>query len=272
MQQMKDPEMELLCAIYFDIPVDIQAYIFATINFNQKKVNRSLAYELFNVEMDETKECSWSPDKLAVYLCRRLNTVEESPLKGHIAIAPESGVLDSKSKNWKVSTATVVDGICKLISSNSKKDRDALHKKPGSKRHRSQLGGDNSPLREMYKTVNDKLIFSCVMNFFEAVDEIFWRSTEDSTFIKRTVGIQALFDVLKTILNKHINEKDVSREFFLKVLSPARNISFEDDWLEQASGSGKTRLKNVILLKIKLMNFDEIKSSSEEDHYKRLCK
>lgn len=38
--------MELLCAVYFDLPLAYQAYLFATININQRKVvDKSLAYE-----------------------------------------------------------------------------------------------------------------------------------------------------------------------------------------------------------------------------------
>jgi len=35
--------MELLCAVYLDLPNPYQAFLFATINVNQKKVDRSLA-------------------------------------------------------------------------------------------------------------------------------------------------------------------------------------------------------------------------------------
>src|SRR5439155_5762480 len=36
--------MELLCSVYMDLPYPYQAYLFATININQRKVNKSLAY------------------------------------------------------------------------------------------------------------------------------------------------------------------------------------------------------------------------------------
>jgi hypothetical protein len=37
-------DMELLCVVFIDLPTPYHAYIFATINFNQKKVDRSLTY------------------------------------------------------------------------------------------------------------------------------------------------------------------------------------------------------------------------------------
>lgn len=45
--------MDLLCVAYIDLPMPFHAYIFATINFNQKKVDRSLAYELFGFDVEE---------------------------------------------------------------------------------------------------------------------------------------------------------------------------------------------------------------------------
>ncbi len=45
--------MELLCVVFLELPTPYHAYVFATINFNQKKVDRSLAYELFGFDVDE---------------------------------------------------------------------------------------------------------------------------------------------------------------------------------------------------------------------------
>lgn len=45
-------EMELLCAIYIDLPIPYHAFLFSTINFNQKKVDRSLAYNLFGFDIE----------------------------------------------------------------------------------------------------------------------------------------------------------------------------------------------------------------------------
>ena len=40
-------DIELVCSIFFDLPMPYQAYLFATINGNQKRVDKSLALELF---------------------------------------------------------------------------------------------------------------------------------------------------------------------------------------------------------------------------------
>ena len=71
---------DLPCSVYIDLPLAIQASIFATININQKKVDRSLAFELFGYNLDDEPAESWSPEKLAIFLTRKLNTEDESPL------------------------------------------------------------------------------------------------------------------------------------------------------------------------------------------------
>ena len=81
-------DMELLCAVYMDLPHAYQAYLFATININQRKVDKSLAYEQFGYNLDEEDRRGWSPDKLAVFLTRKLNLDPESPFNRHIKIAP----------------------------------------------------------------------------------------------------------------------------------------------------------------------------------------
>jgi hypothetical protein len=45
--------MSLVCSVYFDLPRPFQAQLFATINSTQKRVDRSLTYELFGYNIVE---------------------------------------------------------------------------------------------------------------------------------------------------------------------------------------------------------------------------
>ena len=81
------------------LPTPYHAYVFATINFNQKKVDRSLAYELFGFDVDERPAYLWSPETLAVYLTRLLSTEEASPLYRSIFPAADSEAIFSKNLN-----------------------------------------------------------------------------------------------------------------------------------------------------------------------------
>lgn len=250
-------EMDLLCAVYLDLPYPYQAYLFATINFNQKKVDRSLAYLLFGVNIEQEPPESWSPEKTAVFLCRKLNTDEQSPFYRHIKVAAkdDENLFGDKAKNvsWNVSTATVVDGILKLISSNPKKDRDLMHQttiKQG--RNRLMLGDDPTPLRDLYKQTNDLAIYTAVKNFFLAAKQVFWESASEKSYIKKTVGIQALFDILRQLLDKHFKStRDIRVKFFRSHLSKASDIDFSEGGV-QASGIGRKFIRDAIAEKIGL--------------------
>jgi DNA phosphorothioation-associated DGQHR protein 1 len=243
--------MELLCAIYLDLPNPYQAYLFATINFNQKKVDRSLAYLLFGFNLEQEPAESWSPEKTAVFLCRKLNTDEQSPFYQHIKVAAKDDekLFGEKAADdsWAVSTATVVDGILRLFSSNPKKDRDLMHKKLIAEgRTRSSLDDDSSPFRTLYKQTNDKAIYIAIKNYFLAVKQVFWLHAPEKSYIKKTVGIQALFDVLNSLLKKYFEDtKNISTDFFKAHLEKAKDIDFSTEKF-QASGIGRSLVRRTI--------------------------
>lgn len=275
--------MELLCAVYLDIPHPYQAYIFATINFNQKKVDRSLAYELFGISLEDEPADAWSPDKTAVFLCRKLNMDQDSALHQHIIIAAQNEEILFRSKpksvGWAVSTATIVDGILRLFSAKPQKDRDLMHRDLVDERSRSVLEDDGTPLRNLYKNTNDLAIYTVVKNYFLAVQQVLWATASGRSYITKTVGIQALLDILTLLMKKFrqeqtgksINiERELSVKFFAGRLKEAASIDFSDSFF-QASGGGRTRIKNILALKTGLVSIDNVPQRDRED-YARLTR
>lgn len=244
-------DFNLICSIFMDLPKPFQAQLFATINSTQKPVDKSLTYELFGYNIAEESEKYWSPDKLAVFLARKLNVESESPLKDRIVIAPQNELSagnPSQGVPWKVSMATVVDGILRLISSNPKRDTNELLTSAPKERKalRDATPKDKSALRSEYIDGNDQLIYLIVRNFLEACNQSFWTKASDQSFIIRTVGVQAVFDVLRKIVPRTLEKKDVSVKFFLDLLKPASNIDFAGDNFRNASGSGRTEIRRAI--------------------------
>lgn len=240
-------DFELLCAIYIDLPLPFHAYIFSTINFNQKKVDRSLAYNLFGFDIESTDPKTWVPETLAVSLARRLNLLD-GPFKGRISL----GLVETAENNPPiklVSMATIVDGILRLISKNPRKDRTTLTGVSLRKRNRSVLENDNSPLRFMYLSQYDEAILEVIRNYFRVIDEIFWNIDDPDPYIKKTVGIQALFDVLFKLLAGFQSRLDGEYEDFKARLEILNGMRFAD---AQASGIGRTNIKNAILEKLEL--------------------
>lgn len=252
--------MELLCSVYMDLPHAYQAYLFATININQRKVNKSLAYEQFGYNLDDEQKDGWAPDKIAVYFSRKLNLDSNSPFYGHIKIAPLNAdiLFASKSKSeWQVSTACIVESIAKLISQTPKTDRDILHTKTVGARSRSMLKKDSSPLRSLYLTSKDDEIYRLIITYFNSVKERLWVSASETSYIRKTVGIQALFEVFRVIVDRYGVEEAEKR--ISSILRASSSVDFSDP-AYQASGKGRVRIKNTLLLYPALLSKDELPS------------
>lgn len=252
-------QMELLCSVYLDLPSAYQGYIFATINFNQKSVNKSLAYQLYGLTGDEEVDKNpdtWSPDRAAVAISKRMNLDTDSPFHRRIIVSAQNEKLlfptNETKVDWRVSTATVVDGILKLFSKRPKHDRYQMFKDVNAKRSRSDLGDDGTPLRNMFCVTNDLAIYTIIKNYFTAAKNIFWDTAKPNSYIKKTVGIQALFDVLHFILSKY-KEKglgNIEIKTFTEILTGASSLDFSTEHFQQASGIGRVQMRQEITEKI----------------------
>ena len=122
---------------------------------------------------------------------------------------------------------------------------------PKEKRDRKSLSDDGSPLRFLYREGFDEVIFEVVNNYFEAVDSLFWQDVAQGSFIKKTVGVQALFDVLLKLLGDFEHQLDGDVADFVRKLEPAARAGI-DFTKAQASGAGRTFIKNEILKNLNL--------------------
>ncbi|WP_417246774.1 DNA phosphorothioation-associated DGQHR protein 1 [Celeribacter sp.] len=242
--------MNLICSIFIDLPKALQAQIFATINSTQKRVDRSLTFELFGYNVSDEPEEYWTPDKLAVFFARKLATDTDSPLRGRIMVAPKR---DSKLERiaaeatWRISTAVAVDGIMRLYSSNPKRDANLMREGDAHTRNVLLQGPkDKSPLRSAYIEGNDAVIFKMVLNYLRAADRVFWEDANEGSYIFRTVGVQAVFDILRKLASDAFENRDISSGYFEEVLSPAKKIDFSSTEFQNASGSGRTFIRKEI--------------------------
>lgn len=250
--------MPVLCSVFLDLPRPFQAYLFATINSTQKPVDRSQTYELFGYNVENEPEEEWSPDKLAVFLARKLNTDPDSPFCNRILVSAENDIVLSRAEaraagRWMVSMATVVGGIARLISTSPKEDADFLRTAAGIDRERlaAQRPRDRSPLRELYLETRDKVLYFAVVNFFSSALSVAGpddQRAERESFLTKTVGIQALFDVLRELAASALEQRDFSRGKFIEKLRPLAEINFSYDGFQQASGQGRSLIRRVILL------------------------
>ena len=260
--------MPLLCSIYLDLPLPYHAHIFATININQKSVDKSLAYELFGFNLDNEAPETWSPETFAVYLARVLNTDQDSPIKGNVLIGVQDSNHIMESKEWFVSLATIVDGILRLITSDPKRDRDIINKfsLTGGKLRTHLESNLRQPLRQLYIEGKDLSIYEIIVNYFSAAREIFWSHFDERSYIAKTVGIQALFDIMKIILSNTDPQEILlvtNKGWFRAILEKAGHIDFSDPFF-QASGKGRGRIKNVIGICCNFVQLETLRTTEEE--------
>lgn len=242
--------MELLCSIFLDLPKPFQAQLFATINSTQKRVDRSLTFELFGYNVSDEPEELWSPDKLAVFLTRKLSTEERSPLRGRITVSPkrDAAIQAIMSRaDWRVSTAVVVDGILRLFSTNPKRDANAMRTPEACPRSALMDGPrDRSPLRDAFIAGNDSLIYTLAEHFLIACSNLFWNTAHEESYIVKTVGVQALFDILRKHAAQAYAAKDLRVAFFEEILRPAARIDFAATEFRVPAGSGRSAIRRAI--------------------------
>ena len=248
----------LLCSIYLDLHKAFQAQIFATINTTQKRVDRSLTFELFGYNVEDDEEKYWTPDKLAVFLTRKLSTNIDSPLRGKIIVSPKRDKpLDAlaTTADWCVSTAVVVDGIIRLFSSKPKRDANLMRtdKAHNTRSILAEGPNDKSPLRDFYIEENDLLIYEMVFNYLKACGNVFWSRANPDSYIFKTIGVQALFDVLRRQLAPQcLDDSNISVAYLTEKLEAAGEIDFSDEQFKKPSGVGRTAIRKAIEEKIGL--------------------
>ena len=254
-------EIELVCSIFIDLPNPYQAYLFATINGNQKRVDKSLALELFGYDVENEPQNTWSPEKLAVYLTRKFNFSKGSPLYQKIKLAPlYSELEDLVDKNqWLLSTAAMVEGIMSLISNNPQKDRDMLAMKKNSIwRDKTRKGLDNNGkpvLRYLYLESKDNELYLILEKYFHSVKKILWDNATENSVILKTIGISVLFDILKNIIEKY----DIQDSYDLYI-NKIRDINYSSNYFA-LSGGGKTKLKRILKYKLDFITKDDLQDS-----------
>lgn len=263
-------DTELLCAIYLDLPDPYQAALFATINFNQKKVDRSLAYLLIGKDFEDEEPMDWAPDKAAVFLSRKLNLDEQSPLHQNIIVAAQYSerLFRNRKGEWSVSTATIVDGILRLFSTNPTSDKEVMHRKRiEDGRSRTDLGEDGSPLRNLYIKGKDAAIYTILFDYFWAVRDLFWEDEESKAVMTKTVALQALFDILRLLLlrMRETDERDFSRDHFRQILEPASVIDFAS--LFESSSRGRTSIRVYIGLSLGLISLQDVRNNKDYAAY-----
>ncbi len=228
---------ELIVTIFVDMDIEDQAMVFATINLEQTKVNKSLAYDLFDYAKHR------SPQKTSHHIVRLLDSKEGSPFKDKIKILGTAG-----NPEETVSQALFIDSLLPLISKNPKQDRDLLKKEQPLVR----ATPDQEQLmifRNMFIDKRDSDIAKVLWNYFLTVEDKwgdYWRSVKPGYVLNRTTGFRGLMLFLPYTYRKLVKPGQVpSREQF-KGIFDLISLRGEDITPEnyRPGSSGPTELRN----------------------------
>lgn len=185
-----EASFDLSVTVFVEADIADQAYIFATVNLAQTKVNRSLVYDL----LDYSK--ARSPQKTCHDIAVGLDRYPKSPLYKMIK---RLGRATPGRSGETLSQAVVVGALLPLLSREPVDDRDLLLR---GKRIRSATDDElmRTPFRNLFIDEKDDQIAAIVMEFFRAVSRrwpVAWRSRERGDILPRTNGFRALMRLFK---------------------------------------------------------------------------
>lgn len=187
----EDLVFEVPVSIFVEADVADQAYIFATVNLAQTKVNKSLVYDLLDYATAR------SPQKSAHDIAVAMDLFEGSPFH---KLIKRLGTATPGRSDETLAQATVVGAILPLISGDPEGDRYSLAKK--KKVVFDFASYSRTPLRGLWIEERDTEIAALLINYFKAVVARWpqaWVSREKGGILPRTNGFRAFMRLFKNI-------------------------------------------------------------------------
>lgn len=254
-------DIELPVVLMFNATREQKAYVFASINSNQTKVNKSTIYELFGLY--ETR----SPLKTCHEIARAFNSTERSPFYRRLAMF---GIKESGLES--LTQGTFVDEILTLITRNSDTAKvDAIDIKTG----KGLKTDPRRPLRRYFIQDQDEYIYRVLFNYFSAVAEVFQEEWEqpDKYILTKTTGFGALVSLFRKLCVIGFEKRDLSFDFFSEKFKKIK-ASFDLQKIELKSlhyGSGKfaQRLLRDEFLKPLGKEFNKLTPAPNESNDKK---
>jgi DGQHR domain-containing protein len=182
-------EFDINISIFVDIDVAQEGYIFSTVNLAQTKVNRSLAYDLYDLAKAK------SPQKFCHNAAVALDKGKDSALYHRIK---RLGVATEGRFGETITQATFVDSLMRYISKNPMSDRD-VYLKGGTPSKASTEESKQLIFRNMLIENRDLEIVDVLWNYFYAVRarwSVAWDSSERGDMLSKTNGFRALMRFL----------------------------------------------------------------------------
>ncbi|MGA3161927.1 MAG: DGQHR domain-containing protein [Terracidiphilus sp.] len=190
LKDSKDAVFQINISVFVDIDVSLEGYIFSTVNLAQTKVNRSLAFDLFELAK------SRSPQKLCHNTAVALDRDEKSAFYKSIK---RLGVATDGRFYETITQATFVESLMRYVSRDPMKDRD-IYLRGGTPTKASVEESKTLIFRNMFIDNRDLEIVDVLWNYFEAVRtrwQTAWGSRARGDMLNKTNGFRALMRFLR---------------------------------------------------------------------------
>lgn len=238
----KGETFDISVTIFVGADISDQAHIFATVNLEQTKVNKSLVYDLFSLA--RTRSPQKSCHNIAVALDRDSKSAFFQKIK-RLGFATEGRTFEP------ITQATFVDALLPYISMEPKKDRDVLLRGETLKK----VYDDDiykMPFRNLFIDQQDLKIAEIVSNYFDAVRSKWptaWEDRGRGMMLNRTNGFRALMRFLRNAYLDIASPGDVpSKKKFLERVflpMPLTDAAFSIDNFPPGT-SGEAKLYRVL--------------------------
>ena len=238
-----DRPFQLNVTIFVEMEMEDQAMVFATINLKQTKVNKSLAYDLYEYATTP------SPQRTCHNIAKLLNGKRDSPFEGKIKILGTASGQPAET----ITQAAFVDQLAEFLSWDMMDDRDRL------KRGKRLLPADTERrkgkyiFRPLLMREEDAIIARILWNYFSAVRTRWptaWDEKRAGNVLNRTTGFMALMRFLRPAYKSLVGEASplVSTEDFERVFAgiPLTDNDFSPERF-QPGGSGPKELYETML-------------------------
>ena len=208
-------EFDLSVTLFLGADISDQAHIFATVNIEQTKVNKSLVYDLFELARAR------SPQKTSHNIVVALDRDPDSPFYKRIkrlGIATEGRIFEP------VTQSTLVEGLLDYLSVDPAKDRDTLLRgNLPAKVDADELY--KRPLQHLFVDGEDMKIIQLIYNYFTAVRMRWpeaWDSRGKGDMLNRTNGVRALLRFFRHAYTQVAAPGDMvsSQKFLDRVFGP----------------------------------------------------
>lgn len=232
-------DYELPVIFMFDLTEEQKAYVFSIINGTQVKVDKSLIFDLF--DLNEAK----SPYKTCHQIARALNSDPHSPFYRRLKMLEKR-----EHSSETISQSTFVSNLCGLISVSPQED--AIRLKQGMELVNSPDG--KTVFRKYFINNHEDVILKILSNYYGAAADIFkheWNNPQEYVLTK-TVGFSGMMMALKELVPQGEKAGNLSRQFFIPIFKTLKK-NMERDGLQitsayfPSSGQSATKLAKLLI-------------------------